>query len=80
MKKMNVWGWVLVGIASLMMLSVLVGFALARILGRIAHDLSELVDDDMWASAPLTRAGDSSADAEAPQRPAAPTRAPHRTS
>lgn len=71
---MTAWGWVLIGVGSLITVSLLVAFALARILGTIANDFTELIEHEAWASAPLTRADESSESAEAPEQPVAPTR------
>ena len=60
--RMSVWAWVAVGVASTLVLSAIVGLAIAAILGRISEDVSELLQADPWASAPLTRSEDSSED------------------
>ena len=49
------WGWVLVGVGACIALSIAVAFVVARILGRIAQDVSELLEHEEWSSAPLTR-------------------------
>jgi len=54
--SMAAWAWVLVGTATAIGLALVVGLALARILGRIAAAASRLRDDACRASAPLTRA------------------------
>lgn len=71
---MTAWGWVLIGVGSFVTVSLLVAFALARILGTIANEVTELVEQETWASAPLTRADDWPEGAEAPEQPVAPTR------
>ena len=52
---MMAWVWVAVGATALIGVSLVVGLALARFLGTIADAASTLLDDDRWASAPLTR-------------------------
>ena len=39
-----VWLWVIVGVAALLVFSILVGLALAAILGRISHEVSEMLE------------------------------------
>jgi hypothetical protein len=53
--QMTVWGWITVGAASFLVLSALVGFAIARILGAVGQEVSELYETEAWAQAPLTR-------------------------
>jgi len=52
---MAAWSWVLVGVAALIVVPTLLGLAIARILGRIASDVTELLEQEQWSSAPLTR-------------------------
>lgn len=52
---MNAWSWAIVGVAAFLALSFLVAFGVAAILGRISRELSELLEPESWASAPLTR-------------------------
>jgi hypothetical protein len=52
---MNVWTWVGVSFGALLLLSCLIGVAVARILGDIAAGASELLEMESWASAPLAR-------------------------
>lgn len=52
---MTIWAWVAIGVAAWLALALLVGLAIASILGRIAQAVSDLVDEEPWASAPLTR-------------------------
>jgi hypothetical protein len=57
---MTIWAWVAIGAAAWIGLSLLVGLAIARVVGSIAHAVSDLIDDEeAWASAPLTRAPES---------------------
>jgi hypothetical protein len=51
---MPMWVWIVIGVSSFLGLSLLVGFALAAILGTIGREISELHDD--WAMLPPTRA------------------------
>ena len=50
---MSLWVWILVVSGTLLALSLLVGLALAAILGSISRELSELVELERWADAPL---------------------------
>jgi hypothetical protein len=52
---MTDWVWVPIGAAALIAVSLVVGLALARILGTISAAASRLLDEELWASAPLTR-------------------------
>jgi len=59
--------WVIVGTGLSFALSVLVGLAIAAVLGRIGREISEMLENDHWASAPLAR--DVDEDAEKAARP-----------
>ena len=50
--------WVAIGVGALIALSLLVGFALARVLGTIAREVSELYETEMWSTKPPTRMGE----------------------
>ena len=50
------WVWIVIGVGSFLGLSLLVGFALAAILGTIGREISELHETDDWAMLPPTRA------------------------
>ena len=52
---MPMWVWIVIGVGSFLGLSLLVGFALAAILGRIGREISELHQTDDWAMLPPTR-------------------------
>jgi hypothetical protein len=53
---MPMWVWIAIGVASFLCLSLVVGLAVARILGTIARRLSELYETEDWATLPPTRA------------------------
>jgi hypothetical protein len=55
---MSVLVWIGVGLAGLLTLSLLVGLALARILGAIGDDIAQLLETEPWTSSPLTREGE----------------------
>lgn len=55
---MTVWVWIGVGLAGLLAASLLVGLAIARILGTIGDELAQLLEAEPWTSAPLTREGE----------------------
>ena len=50
---MSLWVWIVVVSGALLALSLLVGLALAAILGSISRELSELVELERWADVPL---------------------------
>ena len=59
---MSVWVWILVGIGVLFAVSLLVSVAVAAILESIGRDFSKLVELEAWASSPLTRANEPTAE------------------
>src|SRR5438552_3533946 len=54
-QDMTAWSWVLLGVAALIVVPTLLGLAIARILGRIASDVTQLLEQEEWSTAPLTR-------------------------
>jgi hypothetical protein len=52
---MPMWVWIAIGVGSFLVLSLLVGLALARILGTIARKTSELYENEVWSTLPPTR-------------------------
>lgn len=64
---MAIWAWIAIGATALCVISVLVGLAIARILGEITRQASDLLDEQTWASAPLTRAAKPDPDEESPE-------------
>jgi hypothetical protein len=59
---MSVWAWVVIGTAALIGVPLVVGLAVARILGGIAEDVHRALDQELWSSAPVTREIDATAD------------------
>jgi hypothetical protein len=53
---MPMWFWIMIGVGSFLVLSLLIGLALARILGTIGREISGLYETDDWAMLPPTRA------------------------
>ena len=53
---MPMWVWIVIGVGSFLGLSLLVGLALAAILGTIGRQISELHETDDWAMLPPARA------------------------
>jgi len=51
---MPMWVWIVIGVGSFLGLSLLVGFALAAILGTIGREISELHQTGDWAMLPPT--------------------------
>ncbi len=47
--------WIGAGLVGVLALSLLIGVAIARILGMIGEEIAELVEAEPWMSAPLTR-------------------------
>ncbi len=77
---MIAWLWVAVGTATLIGVSLVVGLALARILGSIADAASTLQEQERWGSAPLTRGIGPSVDDRPPRharRQTIASRLPH---
>jgi hypothetical protein len=60
-----VWAWIGVGVAGLLGLSLLVGLAVALVLGSVGAEIAQLLEADGWTSASLTR--DPEGLVEAPQ-------------
>jgi hypothetical protein len=73
MVNMTIWAWVAIAVTALAATSLLVGLAIATILGKIAHAASTLLDEESWASAPLTRALDTRPDEPASAHAGVPT-------
>jgi hypothetical protein len=72
---MPMWVWIVIGVGSFLALSLVVGFALARILGTIGRQISDLYETEDWAMLPPTR---GSKEVEE-QRPQEGTRSPIRS-
>jgi hypothetical protein len=53
---MPMWVWIAIGLGSFLGLSLTVGIALARILGTIGRQVSDLYETEGWATVPPTRA------------------------
>jgi len=54
---MPVWGWIAVGVTFLVF-SIGVGLLVARILGSIGREVTALLESEVWAAAPPSRATD----------------------
>ena len=50
------WVWFMIGVGSFLGLSLLMAFALARILGTIGRQIGGLYETEDWAMLPPTRA------------------------
>ena len=50
------WVWIIIGVGSFLGLTLLMGFALARILGTIGRQIGGLYETEDWAMLPPTRA------------------------
>jgi hypothetical protein len=59
---MTMWGWIAVAAVVFTGLSVAVTLVIARILGSISAGLNQLLEEETWMSAPLTRAVDAPVD------------------
>jgi hypothetical protein len=64
---MSIVWWLIVAMGLFLALSVVVGLAVAAILGQIGREVSELFESAHWASAPLAR--ETGDDAEREVRP-----------
>jgi hypothetical protein len=53
---MPYWAWIMVGVGSFLALSLLVGLAVAAVLGNISRRVSDLHETEAWALAPPRRA------------------------
>jgi hypothetical protein len=53
---MPMWFWIMIGVGSLLGLSLLIGLALARTLGTIGRQIGGLYETDDWAMLPPARA------------------------
>jgi hypothetical protein len=73
---MTVWVWVWLGVAvvGLLALSLSVSLAIALTLGRIADEITEVMESESWSSAPLTRAVGLAADMDPQPSPTAAVR------
>ena len=58
---MPVWAWVVVAATALLAVPLVVALAIARIMGVIADDVTELLEQERWSAAPLTRSLDEPA-------------------
>jgi hypothetical protein len=52
---MPMWFWIMIGVGSFLGLSLLIGLALARILGTIGREIGGLYETEDWAMLPPTR-------------------------
>jgi len=52
---MTVWMWIGAGVAGVLVLSLLIGVAVAKILGLIGQEIADVLETESWTSAPLTR-------------------------
>jgi hypothetical protein len=52
---MSIWIWVAVGIGAFLALGLLTAIAVAAVLGRIAEDISSLLEHEEWTTAPMTQ-------------------------
>ena len=64
------WVWIAIGVGSFLGLSLLVGLALAGILGTIGRQISELQQTDDWTTLPPTRARKELKEEQQPQEQA----------
>jgi hypothetical protein len=53
---MPMWMWIVIGLGSFLGLSLILGFALARILGTIGLQISEMHEREDWTNLPPARA------------------------
>jgi hypothetical protein len=65
---MPVWAWIAIGASALIGVPLIVGLAVARILGGMAEDALRALDQELWSSAPATREIEAAADDLAARR------------
>jgi hypothetical protein len=67
---LSYWVWIFVGVGSFLLLSLLVGLALAAVLANIGRSASDLYETEEWALTPLSRSlrDAEPEDAKQPQR------------
>jgi len=66
---MSTWWWIGIGTGLFLALSAVVSLAISAALGQIAGEISDLFEDEHWASAALARDMDEEAErAIEPQR------------
>jgi hypothetical protein len=53
---MPMWEWIAIGAGAFLGLSMLVGLVVARVLGVIGREITELYESEEWASRPPSRA------------------------
>ena len=53
---MSYWAWIFVGVGSFLVLSLLVGLAVAAVLAKIGRSVSDLYETEEWALTPPSRA------------------------
>jgi hypothetical protein len=61
-EEMPMWTWIAIGVGVFFVLGTAVALAVARTIGLIARDVSELYDAD-WAEMPLSREAERQAKA-----------------
>jgi hypothetical protein len=52
---MPMWVWIMIGVGSFLGMSLLVGFAVARILGTISRQIGGLYETEDWTMLPPSR-------------------------
>jgi len=56
--EMPMWAWIMIGVGSFLVLSLLTGFALVRILGTIGRQIDGLRETEDWTMLPPARAAE----------------------
>jgi membrane protein implicated in regulation of membrane protease activity len=63
--------WILVALLSVLAVSVMFALLVARVLGRMGREISEILEEaeerEMWATAPLAREAEVSSPGTAPE-------------
>jgi hypothetical protein len=65
---MTVWGWIALAAVAFAGFSIGLGLVIARSLGSISAGLNQMLEEENWTSAPLTRAVDPPVDNLSPRR------------
>jgi hypothetical protein len=72
---MTVWAWFGIGTIALLGLSLFAAIAMAKVLGTISEEVTQLLEEDPWTSAPLMRGIEPSVDDRALVNDQSPKRA-----
>ena len=52
---MTLWAWLAIGVAASVVVSTIATFVIAKILGHVGLELTDVLEQEAWARTPLTR-------------------------